>query len=409
MEIENVDINSICTHQQIDLTDIISNIKKIKITSETVDELNSSIKLLRKFKLYESSKWCSELLLSINVEQSSNANNTSQIIQAKNLTNIFNKAASASSMISGGGNGTPGGVRKNYLSNSNKVSPFNPNNNGADIYNIDNKYNNLYEEYKINEREIKETLNYANTLFDLKEYLKCINVLTPLINPKYPRAMFLYYYSKYYLVSEKMQEEKLNNNENIALKYASPDQLNKLQLELSQYIDNFSPFLNYLYGIILKDLKNYEESKKYFIKALNSCPYMWSCWVDLCFVLKQIGCKNSFNQLNDHWMKYFYLENYFLEKNYDTEAIQILDLLQNYFQNNCFIQNQLAICYYNLHEYELSIEYFEKLFQLDPLRYEGIDIYSNILFIKENYCELSNLAYRCYENNKYRSASTPSI
>ena len=243
MEIENIDINSITTHQQIDLSDIISNIKKIKITSETIDELNSSIKLLRKFKLYESSKWCSELLLSINVEQSSNANNTSQIIQAKNLTNIFNKAASASSMISGGGNGTPGGVRKNYLSNSNKISPFNSNNNGADIYNIDNKYNNLYEEYKINEREIKETLNYANTLFDLKEYLKCINVLTPLINPKYPRAMFLYYYSKYYLVSEKMQEEKLNNNENIALKYASPDQLNKLQIELSQYIDNFSPFL----------------------------------------------------------------------------------------------------------------------------------------------------------------------
>lgn len=409
MEIENIDINTLSAHQQIDLSEIISNIKKIKITSDTREELNSSIKLLRKFKLYESSKWCSELLLSINMDQSSqnqnsnsSPNNTSQIIQAKNLTNIFNKAASASSMISGGGAGTPGGVRKNYLSNSSKISPFNSNNNGADIYNIDNKYNNLYEEYKINEKEIKETLNYANTLFDLKEFLKCINVLTPLINPKYPRAMFLYYYSKYYLVSEKMQEEKLNNNENIALKYASPDQLNKLQIELSRYIENFSPFLNYLYGIILKDLKKYEESKIYFIKALNSCPFIWSCWIDLCFVLKQIGSKNSFNQINDHWMKYFYLENYFIEKNYDTEAIQILDLLQNYFPNNSFIQNQLAICYYNLHEYELSIEYFEKLFQLDPLRYEGIDIYSNILFIKENYCELSNLAYRCYENNKYR-------
>ena len=66
MEIDNIDINSISTHQQIDLSDILANIKKIKITSETRDELNSSIKLLRKFKLYESSKWCSELLLSIN-------------------------------------------------------------------------------------------------------------------------------------------------------------------------------------------------------------------------------------------------------------------------------------------------------------------------------------------------------
>ena len=299
MDIDNIDINSISIHQQIDLSDILSNIKKIKITSETRDELNSSIKLLRKFKLYESSKWCSELLLSINIDQiqNQNVNNTSQIIQAKNLTNIFNKAASASSMVSGGG--TPG-VHKNFLSNSNKISPYNSNNNGGDIYMADNKYNSLYTEYKINEKEIKETLNYANTLFDLKEFLKCINVLSPLINPKYPRAMFLYYYAKYYLAIEKMQEEKLNNNENIALKYASPDKLNKLQIELVQYKENFSPFLNYLYGIILKDLKKYEESKIYFIKALNSCPFIWSCWVDLCFVLKQIGCKNSFNQLNDH-------------------------------------------------------------------------------------------------------------
>jgi len=43
-----------------------------------------------------------------------------------------------------------------------------------------------------------------------------------------------------------MQEEKLNNNENLGLKYASPDMLNKLQIELSHYIQNFSPFYSYL-------------------------------------------------------------------------------------------------------------------------------------------------------------------
>ena len=403
MEIENFELSSIPIHQQIDLTDIISNMKKIKITQETHEEISSSIKLLRKFKLYESSKWCSELLLSLNMEQQGNLNyspnNTAQIIQAKNLTNIFNKAASSSSKISVGG--TPG-LRKVIMSNSNKVSPFIGNNNCDDINIIEKKNINLLHEYKINEAEIKETLRYANTLFDLKEFNKCIHVLSQYNNPKYPRAMFLYYYSKYLLIMESMQEEKLNNNENIALKYASPDKLVKLQIDLSQNVESFSPFMNYLYGIILKDLKRYEESKIYFIKALNSCPYMWSCWVDLCFVLKNIGIKNSFNAINDHWMKYFYLANYFIEKTYENEAIQILEILQNYFPNNTFIQNQLAIAYYEQHEFELSIEYLEKLFQLDPYRYEGVDIYSNILFLKENYCELSNLAYKCYENNKYR-------
>ena len=53
-------------------------------------------------------------------------------------------------------------------------------------------------------------------------------------------------------------------------------------------------------------------------------------------------------------------------------------------------------------EYEISQEYFEQLFLKDPYRYENIDIYSNILFIKENYCELANLAHRCFQIDKYR-------
>ena len=82
----------------------------------------------------------------------------------------------------------------------------------------------------------------------------------------------------------------------------------------------------------------------------------------------------------------FLFRKLFIYKNYNTEAIQILEIHQNLFPNNTFIQNQLSKCYYNLYEYELSIEYFEKLFQL-PLRYEGVDIYSHILFIKDNYCQ----------------------
>ena len=124
MDIETIDINSIPNYQQIDLTDILSNLKKVKITSETREELNSSIKLLRKFKLYESSKWCSELLLSITPEQPQNLNvslnNTTQTIQAKNLTNIFNKAASSAQRESS----TPGIDRKNYIHINNNTWCF---------------------------------------------------------------------------------------------------------------------------------------------------------------------------------------------------------------------------------------------------------------------------------------------
>ena len=80
--------------QKIKLDEILDAIKRIKVDSSTIDELRSAIKLLRRFKMVESSKWCSELLISI-TEQNNVLNNTiqntEQVIQGKNLSNLFNK------------------------------------------------------------------------------------------------------------------------------------------------------------------------------------------------------------------------------------------------------------------------------------------------------------------------------
>ncbi len=50
----------------------------------------------------------------------------------------------------------------------------------------------------------------------------------------------------------------------------------------------------------------------------------------------------------------------------------------------------------------MSLDWFEKLVAIDPYRYENMDLYSNILYIKENYGELAYLAYRTFHNDKYR-------
>jgi len=52
-------------------------------------------------------------------------------------------------------------------------------------------------------------------------------------------------------------------------------------------------------------------------------------------------------------------------------------------------------------EFDTSLEYFEKLVEKDPFRFENMDTYSTILYIKENHGELANLALRCFYNNKY--------
>ena len=39
--------------------------------------------------------------------------------------------------------------------------------------------------------------------------------------------------------------------------------------------------------------------------------------------------------------------------------------------------------------------------EIDPFRYENMDTFSNILYIKEKSGELANLAIKCFNNNKY--------
>ena len=85
MSIDDIDLSNLT---KIKLDNILENLKNLKIDSNTIDELRGAIKLLKRFKLLESTKWCCELLNSIS--KTSNIND-SNIIQGKNLTNIFNK------------------------------------------------------------------------------------------------------------------------------------------------------------------------------------------------------------------------------------------------------------------------------------------------------------------------------
>lgn len=69
--------------------------------------------------------------------------------------------------------------------------------------------------------------------------------------------------------------------------------------------------------------------------------------------------------------------------------------------------NQIAHAFYNnqgtniIVEFEISLEFFNRLLDIDLYRYENMDTYSNILYIKEKTGELANLALRCFQNNKY--------
>lgn len=101
-------------------------------------------------------------------------------------------------------------------------------------------------------------------------------------------------------------------------------------------------------------------------------------------------------------MKNFYLASFYLEIHQEKISIELNAALFRYFPESVYLKNQIAHASYQSQEYLVAIDYFKQLLKADPYRYENLDLYSNILYIKENFCELANLAFNVFHHDKYR-------
>ena len=63
--------------------------------------------------------------------------------------------------------------------------------------------------------------------------------------------------------------------------------------------------------------------------------------------------------------------------------------------------NQVAKVHYCNNNYDEAQTCFEHLLELDPCRINGMDTYSNILYVKEATAELSHLAHRVVQQDKF--------
>ena len=157
----------------------------------------------------------------------------------------------------------------------------------------------------------------------------------------------------------------------------------------------------YIYGLVLKERGLKEEAKLIFIEVLQKFPLFWSAWLELSTLLTRSD-NHLLSKLPLHWTKNFFIGSFFLDLKQEGDAIEISTHLRNYFPASVYIWGQIAQAAYNSQEYDLALNQFEHLWEIDRYRYENIDLYSNILYIKENCGELANMAYEAFQTNKYR-------
>ncbi|KAK2965145.1 hypothetical protein RJ640_005308 [Escallonia rubra] len=243
----------------------------------------------------------------------------------------------------------------------------------------------------------------AKSYFDCREYRRAAHVLRDETGRK---AVFLRCYTLY-LAGEKRKEEEMIELEGpLGKSEAVNRELVSLERELStlrksRTIDSFGL---YLYGLVLKQKGNENLARAVLVESLDSYPWNWNAWSELQSLCTTVEALNSLN-LNNHWMKDFFLASAYHELRMHKESLAKYEYLQGIFSFSNYIQAQIAKVQYNLREFEQVEVIFEELLRNDPYRVEDMDMYSNVLYSKECFSALSYLAHRVFLTDKYRPES----
>ncbi|XP_073317710.1 anaphase-promoting complex subunit 8-like [Primulina huaijiensis] len=243
----------------------------------------------------------------------------------------------------------------------------------------------------------------AKSYFDCREYRRAAHVLRDQTGKK---AVFLRCYSLY-LAGEKRKEEEMIELEGpLGKSDAVNQELVSLDKELSTLHKNgtIDPFGLYVYGLVLKEKGSENIARSVLAESANNYPWNWSAWSELQVLCTISEALNSLN-LNNHWMKDFFLASAFQELRMINESLAKYEYLQGTFTCSNYIQSQIAKAQYNLRKFEQVEIIFEELLRNDPYRIEDMDMYSNVLYAKECFSALSYLAHRVFLTDKYRPES----
>jgi len=275
-------------------------------------------------------------------------------------------------------------------------------------------------------------------------------IVGPPLEEMSPHGIYLRAYALYLSGERKKEEEIAELVDPLERTRVTNGNLTQLQSELfilyhTQKLDAFG---TYVYGMVLKevqksqintlsdamkslsmnDLKSLSEETDMvhaiLVDSLQQYPCNWSAWLDLASVCvdnpslqQEVDYMLQSNAiLTNHWMYHMFLVHVFLEQQQNELALQLIDGLQyrppppndpdgessGLFSNSNYLKAMQAIAYYNLRDFDTAQEHFIELCQRDPIRLEHMDIFSNILYVKESKAELSHLAHSAIRNDKYR-------
>ncbi len=304
--------------------------------------------------------------------------------------------------------------------------------------------------------EAKELPRYlmAKTFFDCREFDRCASVFLPTLSPhtvpshspSFPtklhstpkskqhtsggltklkpqasplptnlsqKSLFLALYARY-MSGEKRKSE---DSETILGPVDGPATSNKeLPDILSTLEDYFNPrggiqdltnsdgWLDFLYGLILMKSKSEALTKQWLLRSVNINPYNWSTWLELGSL---IGSVDDLRQISEHLpdniVKFFFYIHSGQELYLQTpEVYNSLAQMLAIFPSSAYLAQQKAMLHYHARDQDTAMQIFDSILHAYPHRLEGMEVYSNLLYVLPNRPKLATLAATSSDTDKFR-------
>lgn len=239
----------------------------------------------------------------------------------------------------------------------------------------------------------------AKSYFDCREYDRCAYFTRSCVSPV-PKFLNLY---SMYMAKEKKRLDNSPDSTTLTGNANLNDLSELMSLMNEEYnhkkLDGYGI---YLYGVILKKLDLKQLAVSVFLEAVHLVPTMWNAWLELAPLIQDMDQLRGLS-LPKHWIKPFFYGHTLIEIFVNESGITLFEEIQRAGFNKClYTTSQIAIAHHNKRDVTKAIEIFQEILAADPYRLENLDIYSNLLFVREQKTEMAHLAHKAVEINKYR-------
>lgn len=130
-------------------------------------------------------------------------------------------------------------------------------------------------------------------------------------------------------------------------------------------------------------------TRTFIAKALDQTVFRW--WVISSYIFNLV------------WWLSLLTGHALIEIFVNESGISLFEEIQQAGFSKClYTTSQIAIAYHNKRDVDKAIEIFQQIIAMDPYRLENLDMYSNLLFVREQKTEMAHLAHKAVEINKYR-------